>query len=207
MFTNKIIPIFTALSFFACSVASADTFTTGSWGSASYSLKVAPYKINYQGGITLQWSSGALSWNDGFNVYHRNPSNKWQKMPHQSSQSISFADLEPGKHHFAIECICWNDEYAEEPERIYSRIEVEVPSATGKLIPDYKIVSMIYAPPGTKGGNSSRVTYEEESTLGTSTPIIESFSRSASITLNGEVDSKIFLISTKAKLAAIVAPA
>lgn len=188
--------IFTFSLLFSGSFAYAEDIDAGPWRDSSVSAsRVAPYEIDDDGTFTLRWDSPAIAYDDGFNIYHSRPSGTGHDSFHQRSEDISFSDLEPGKHKIAVECICWEGETDSAPKKKWSRITVEVPSSTGKLIPDYKIVSIIYAPPGAAGGNPSQASYKEESSLGSSTSITESFSNWASLTLYTKSDFEIFSAS------------
>lgn len=175
---------FICSSLFSFSFACAEDFDTGPWrDNSSQASAVENYEIDEDGTFTLKWDSPAVAYDDGFNIYHSRPSGtRYDRLGHQWSEDISFSDLEPGRHRIAVECICWEGETDSSPEKLWSMVMVEVPSATGKLIPDYKIVSIIYAPPGASGATPSQASYKDESSLGSSTSITESFSNWSSLT-------------------------
>lgn len=61
-------------------------------------------------------------------------------------------------------------------------------SANGTVQPRYKILTVIYAPPGTKGGGkSSSVTYGSGSTTGSTVSVTKSFKQNYSISVSQEV--------------------
>lgn len=73
------------------------------------------------------------------------------------------------------------------PVCVPSQYNCPVPES-GKIRPKYKILSVIYAPPGTKGGGSTNsVTYGSGSTLGSSTSVSHSFKEGWLITATQEI--------------------
>jgi hypothetical protein len=61
------------------------------------------------------------------------------------------------------------------PHRDSSLVTLNV-KAAGQIIPKYKLLTVLYAPPGTSGGNiKTSVAYTDQSTTGTTTSIDSSF--------------------------------
>lgn len=74
---------------------------------------------------------------------------------------------------------------------------VSFPGPGSTVVPKYYILSVIYAPPGTKGGGSlSSVTYDQGSTMGTTTSASKSFNQSYSVSASLGIVAKDVVATT-----------
>jgi hypothetical protein len=75
------------------------------------------------------------------------------------------------------------------------------PAVTGTLHPKFYVLTVVYAPPGTNGGNSaSSVSYAEGSTAGSTVSVSDSFKQEYKISASAEVNLDGFFTTAEASV-------
>jgi len=163
--------------------AFAETIYIDQWRDTGHkAYLVEKTTIDGDGTFTISWSSPAMAYDDGFKIYYAPPSGESYSLDRSTSSSnVTYSNLDLGRHKFAIECMCYDDEEDDELISKWVLLTVEVGESL-TVVPNYKIVSMIYAPPGsTNGGRASTITYAESSSFGSSTTASDTFKRDISV--------------------------
>lgn len=175
---KKIVSLFLII-IITCSLTSFVYADASNYGLHTWALTcsdLGPTYYDADGSFTLGWDiSGIAAYVKSFQVYYLNPAGTYIHDSPTTSTSVSgsysISELESGKYYFTIIAYAYRDESDNYTTTYYSRCTIEV-AETSIIRPDYKILSIIYAPPGTEGGGSgSSVSYGTESSLGSSTSV------------------------------------
>ncbi len=110
----------------------------------------------------------------GFSMRTSVDGGAWTSWERYYTSSYVARGLAVGEHTFDIRKLCFQDADENGEAYYYTQLKVNV-LEVAVVTPDYKVVSIIYAPPGTKGGKSSSVTYFKGSELGSKTTAENSF--------------------------------
>ena len=179
---------FLLLVFFFSPFTQAETYTPGGWrSSASQAMQVENSTIDGDGSFQIKWTNPAVAYDEGFKVYHHSPSDtRYRLLRTTHALSTGFSNLEMGVHRFAIECICFEDEDYGDAVSMWARLTVEIGEAV-TITPKYKIMSIVYAPPGTKNNEGENtILYANSSSMGSSTKASETFVRGHEVELKNE---------------------
>ena len=177
---------FTAL---LASISGAEEFGAGQWNTSND----RPIYFTGESTFTITWTEPTynVAYLDYYRVYHSAPgsNNTIVYTNSYSNLSRSFSGLGQGLHRFIIECLCYESETQTSPNLIRAYVNVEV-GVLGEITPDYKVLSILYSPPGREsGGGNSSVTYSNGSSLGSMTSASSSFIKGYEVAASG--DAKI----------------
>ena len=182
---------FLLLVFFFSPFTQAETYTPGGWRyTAHQAMQVENSTIDGDGNFTIKWTNPALAYEEGFKVYHHSASDTRYRLKRTAyGLSANFSNLEMGVHRFAIECICFDEEDYGDVVSMWARLTVEIGEAV-TITPKYKIMSIVYAPPGTQNNEGpSTIQYAESSSMGSSTKASETFVRGQELEIENTIGS------------------